>query len=63
LRFLFRDVAAQGPFPLVLFSHGNDGIRFQSFFFARISPATATWSPAPITTATRRDTLGIVART
>jgi predicted dienelactone hydrolase len=31
----FRDVAiAQGPFPLVLFSHGNDGIRFQSFFFA-----------------------------
>src|SRR5262249_7570873 len=30
-----RDVAiAQGPFPLVLFSHGNDGIRFQSFFFA-----------------------------
>jgi predicted dienelactone hydrolase len=31
----FRDVAiAPGPFPLVLFSHGNDGIRFQSFFFA-----------------------------
>ena len=31
----FRDVAiAPGPFPLVLFSHGNNGIRFQSFFFA-----------------------------
>jgi predicted dienelactone hydrolase len=31
----FRDVArAPGTFPLVLFSHGNDGIRFQSFFFA-----------------------------
>ena len=31
----FRDVAiATGPFPMVLFSHGNDGIRFQSFFFA-----------------------------
>ena len=32
----FRDVAIDsgGPFPLVLFSHGNGGIRFQSFFFA-----------------------------
>jgi predicted dienelactone hydrolase len=31
----FRDVArAPGTFPLVLFSHGNNGIRFQSFFFA-----------------------------
>jgi predicted dienelactone hydrolase len=31
----YRDVAiAPGPFPLVLFSHGNFGIRFQSFFFA-----------------------------
>ena len=31
----YRDVAiAPGPFPLVLFSHGNQGIRFQSFFFA-----------------------------
>ena len=31
----YRDVAlAAGPFPLVLFSHGNGGIRFQSFFFA-----------------------------
>jgi dienelactone hydrolase len=31
----YRDVArAAGPFPLVLFSHGNNGIRFQSFFFA-----------------------------
>ncbi len=31
----FRDVAlAPGPLPLVLFSHGNGGIRFQSFFFA-----------------------------
>ncbi|HJQ82599.1 MAG TPA: prolyl oligopeptidase family serine peptidase [Candidatus Binatia bacterium] len=31
----FRDVArAPGTFPLVLFSHGNGGIRFQSFFFA-----------------------------
>src|SRR5262245_32342212 len=31
----YRDVAiAGGPFPLVLFSHGNGGIRFQSFFFA-----------------------------
>ena len=31
----FRDVArAPGRFPLVLFSHGNGGIRFQSFFFA-----------------------------
>lgn len=30
----FRDVAiAQGPFPLVLFSHGNNGIRIQSFYF------------------------------
>jgi predicted dienelactone hydrolase len=31
----FRDVElASGPFPLVLFSHGNNGVRFQSFFFA-----------------------------
>jgi len=31
----FRDVArAPGTFPLILFSHGNGGIRFQSFFFA-----------------------------
>lgn len=31
----YRDVAiAAGQFPLVLFSHGNSGIRFQSFFFA-----------------------------
>jgi predicted dienelactone hydrolase len=31
----YRDVAiAPGPFPMVLFSHGNLGIRFQSFFFA-----------------------------
>jgi predicted dienelactone hydrolase len=31
----FRDVAiATGPFPLVLFSHGNGGIRFQSYFLA-----------------------------
>jgi predicted dienelactone hydrolase len=31
----FRDVArADGTFPLVVFSHGNNGIRFQSFFFA-----------------------------
>jgi len=31
----YRDVAiGTGPFPLVLFSHGNGGIRFQSFFFA-----------------------------
>ena len=31
----FRDAAiAPGSFPLVLFSHGNGGIRFQSFFFA-----------------------------
>ena len=31
----FRDVArAPGSFPLILFSHGNNGIRFQSFFFA-----------------------------
>src|SRR5262249_58892108 len=31
----YRDVAhAPGTFPVVLFSHGNDGIRFQSFFFA-----------------------------
>jgi len=31
----YRDVAiADGAFPLVLFSHGNLGIRFQSFFFA-----------------------------
>jgi predicted dienelactone hydrolase len=31
----YRDVAvAGGRFPLVLFSHGNGGIRFQSFFFA-----------------------------
>src|SRR5439155_87759 len=29
----FRNVArAPGPFPLVLFSHGNGGIRFQSLF-------------------------------
>ena len=25
-------VSAQGPFPLVVFSHGNSGIRFQSYF-------------------------------
>jgi predicted dienelactone hydrolase len=31
----YRDVAhAPGPFPLVLFSHGNAGIRFQSIFLA-----------------------------
>jgi predicted dienelactone hydrolase len=31
----FRDVdRAPGTFPLVLFSHGNNGVRFQSFFFA-----------------------------
>ncbi len=31
----FRDVAiAPGTFPLILFSHGNNGIRFQSFAFA-----------------------------
>jgi predicted dienelactone hydrolase len=31
----YRDVAiAEGAFPLILFSHGNNGIRFQSFFFA-----------------------------
>lgn len=31
----YRDVAiAPGPFPLVLFSHGNNGIRIQSFYFA-----------------------------
>jgi predicted dienelactone hydrolase len=31
----YRDVArAAGPFPLVLFSHGNAGIRFQSIFLA-----------------------------
>jgi predicted dienelactone hydrolase len=31
----FRDAGlAAGSFPLVLFSHGNGGIRFQSFFFA-----------------------------
>ncbi|MCW5892945.1 MAG: hypothetical protein KIT14_20720 [bacterium] len=31
----YRDVArASGRFPLVLFSHGNGGIRIQSFFFA-----------------------------
>lgn len=31
----YRDVAiAGGPFPIILFSHGNGGIRFQSFFFA-----------------------------
>ena len=30
----FRDVdRAPGTFPVVLFSHGNGGIRFQSFFF------------------------------
>jgi predicted dienelactone hydrolase len=25
-------VSAEGPFPLVVFSHGNNGIRFQSYF-------------------------------
>ncbi len=31
----FRDVAvADGRFPLVLFSHGNNGVRFQSFYFS-----------------------------
>jgi predicted dienelactone hydrolase len=31
----YREVArAAGPFPLVLFSHGNGGIRFQSLFLA-----------------------------
>lgn len=31
----YRDVAVadDGPYPLVLFSHGNNGIRIQSFFF------------------------------
>ncbi len=30
----YRDVPiAPGPFPLVLFSHGNNGIRIQSFYF------------------------------
>jgi predicted dienelactone hydrolase len=31
----YRDVAmaGDGPYPLVLFSHGNNGIRIQSFFF------------------------------
>jgi predicted dienelactone hydrolase len=33
----YRDVArAAGPFPLVLFSHGNAGIRFQSIFLASL---------------------------
>ncbi len=32
----YRNVArAPGAFPLVLFSHGNNGIRFQSIFFAQ----------------------------
>jgi predicted dienelactone hydrolase len=31
----YRDVSrAAGAFPLILFSHGNNGIRIQSFFFA-----------------------------
>jgi predicted dienelactone hydrolase len=31
----YRDVErAPGSYPLVLFSHGNNGLRFQSFFFA-----------------------------
>ncbi len=31
----FRDVdAAAGDFPLIVFSHGNGGLRFQSFYFA-----------------------------
>jgi predicted dienelactone hydrolase len=31
----YRDVAmAQGTYPLVVFSHGNGGLRIQSFFFA-----------------------------
>jgi predicted dienelactone hydrolase len=31
----YRDVArAPGTFPLVLFSHGNNGLRIQSFYFA-----------------------------
>lgn len=31
----YRDVdIAPGSFPLVVFSHGNNGVRFQSFFFA-----------------------------
>lgn len=31
----YRDVAiAAGEFPLVVFSHGNNGLRIQSFFFA-----------------------------
>jgi predicted dienelactone hydrolase len=31
----YRDVArAPGTFPLVVFSHGNNGLRIQSFFFA-----------------------------
>ena len=33
----YRDVAlVPGPHPVVLFSHGNEGIRTQSFFFASI---------------------------
>jgi predicted dienelactone hydrolase len=27
-------VSAEGPFPMVVFSHGNNGIRFQSYFLA-----------------------------
>jgi len=29
-------VSVAGPFPLVVFSHGNNGIRFQSFFLAEM---------------------------
>ena len=33
----YRDVAlVGGPHPVVLFSHGNEGIRLQSFFFASV---------------------------
>ena len=35
--FAYRDVGrAPGPFPLVLFSHGNRGVRFQSVFLATL---------------------------
>lgn len=44
--------AARGSFPLVVFSHGNGGVRFQSWFLMQALAAMASWSRRPITPGT-----------